>query len=100
MLPVPPHRSSVIGRGFLPSRPSLAQHTQCRTQEQQCDSAANEDIWPCRCGRRDQTSGGENAEIGDHVVARALERSEEHTSELQSLMRISYAVFFFKKNKN
>src|SRR3546814_6195673 len=26
----------------------------------------------------------------------ALPRSEEHTSELQSLMRISYAVFFFK----
>src|SRR3546814_1478362 len=28
------------------------------------------------------------------------ERSEEHTSELQSLMRISYAVFCLKKNKN
>src|SRR3546814_9145962 len=27
-------------------------------------------------------------------------RSEEHTSELQSLMRISYAVFCFKKNKS
>src|SRR3546814_10495121 len=27
-------------------------------------------------------------------------RSEEHTSELQSLMRISYAVFCLKKNKN
>src|SRR3546814_5766281 len=26
-------------------------------------------------------------------------RSEEHTSELQPLMRISYAVFFLKKNK-
>src|SRR3546814_1863332 len=26
-----------------------------------------------------------------------LDRSEEHTSELQSLMRISYAVFCFKK---
>src|SRR3546814_7241899 len=26
-------------------------------------------------------------------------RSEEHTSELQSLMRISYAVFCLKKNK-
>src|SRR3546814_7554990 len=26
-------------------------------------------------------------------------RSEEHTSELQSLMRLSYAVFCFKKNK-
>src|SRR3546814_2282787 len=28
-----------------------------------------------------------------------LHRSEEHTSELQSLMRISYAVFCFKKKK-
>src|SRR3546814_10810902 len=27
------------------------------------------------------------------------QRSEEHTSELQSLMRISYAVFCLKKNK-
>src|SRR3546814_5224263 len=42
-------------------------------------------------------------------VARSLERvgidlvagrSEEHTSELQSLMRISYAVFCLKKKKN
>src|SRR3546814_10690268 len=33
-----------------------------------------------------------------HDMARfLLERSEEHTSELQSLMRISYAVFCFKK---
>src|SRR3546814_7816972 len=33
--------------------------------------------------------------------ARLLARSEEHTSELQSLMRISYAVFCLKKkNKN
>src|SRR3546814_3583683 len=29
----------------------------------------------------------------------ALGRSEEHTSELQSLMRISYAVFCLKKKK-
>src|SRR3546814_5024001 len=28
-----------------------------------------------------------------------VRRSEEHTSELQSLMRISYAVFCLKKNK-
>src|SRR3546814_1753953 len=38
-----------------------------------------------------------------HVVERAHHarhaRSEEHTSELQSLMRISYAVFCLKKNK-
>src|SRR3546814_4578639 len=33
-------------------------------------------------------------------VARKPGRSEEHTSELQSLMRISYAVFCLKKKKN
>src|SRR3546814_1568753 len=32
-------------------------------------------------------------------VTRAGTRSEEHTSELQSLMRISYAVFCLKKKK-
>src|SRR3546814_2022599 len=31
-------------------------------------------------------------------IAGLFERSEEHTSELQSLMRISYAVFCLKKN--
>src|SRR3546814_4680180 len=31
---------------------------------------------------------------------RNIERSEEHTSELQSLMRISYAVFCLKKKNN
>src|SRR3546814_2141697 len=31
------------------------------------------------------------------VTSDSLERSEEHTSELQSLMRISYAVFCLKK---
>src|SRR3546814_10632779 len=32
-------------------------------------------------------------------VSGLMGRSEEHTSELQSLMRISYAVFFLKKKK-
>src|SRR3546814_8716537 len=37
----------------------------------------------------------------DPPVARETrQRSEEHTSELQSLMRISYAVFCLKKKKN
>src|SRR3546814_8142907 len=39
---------------------------------------------------------------GNQVAAfglRGCVRSEEHTSELQSLMRISYAVFCLKKNK-
>src|SRR3546814_5490777 len=33
-------------------------------------------------------------------MAVSLERSEEHTSELQSLMRISYAVFCLKKKNS
>src|SRR3546814_7809282 len=35
----------------------------------------------------------------DGVMLGRAARSEEHTSELQSLMRISYAVFCLKKNK-
>src|SRR3546814_8703323 len=34
---------------------------------------------------------------GGGVAASTTQRSEEHTSELQSLMRISYAVFCLKK---
>src|SRR3546814_1391026 len=37
---------------------------------------------------------------GDMDALRFEPRSEEHTSELQSLMRISYAVFCLKKKKN
>src|SRR3546814_2783023 len=35
-----------------------------------------------------------------NIGAENTVRSEEHTSELQSLMRISYAVFCLKKKKN
>src|SRR3546814_6252620 len=37
---------------------------------------------------------------GMTAVSGAVERSEEHTSELQSLMRISYAVFCLTKKNN
>src|SRR3546814_4143089 len=41
------------------------------------------------------------ATIGElRLDALILSRSEEHTSELQSLMRISYAVFCLKKKMN
>src|SRR3546814_10363854 len=36
---------------------------------------------------------------GTGIHARSAGRSEEHTSELQSLMRISYAVFCLRKTK-
>src|SRR3546814_7442620 len=37
--------------------------------------------------------------FNDFINAMTKNRSEEHTSELQSLMRISYAVFCLKKKK-
>src|SRR3546814_1382055 len=53
----------------------------------------------CRSG----VVGGGVAVVGRHdrqrdgQIVESMERSEEHTSELQSLMRISYAVFCLKK---
>src|SRR3546814_7140549 len=44
--------------------------------------------------------GATSASAGVHVAFQDSTRSEEHTSELQSLMRISYAVFCLKKKKN
>src|SRR3546814_8748364 len=44
-------------------------------------------------------AGEQGAELRP-VGGRFPARSEEHTSELQSLMRISYAVFCLKKKKN
>src|SRR3546814_7032607 len=42
-------------------------------------------------------TGGAAAKLREELLR--ICRSEEHTSELQSLMRISYAVFCLKKNK-
>src|SRR3546814_7432852 len=50
------------------------------------------------CGlERDPESGADIASTPHYHVD--AQRSEEHTSELQSLMRISYAVFCLKKKK-
>src|SRR3546814_10757055 len=43
--------------------------------------------------------GAQERARNDDADRAAAERSEEHTSELQSLMRISYAVFCLKKKK-
>src|SRR3546814_9584395 len=50
------------------------------------DCACNTQVWPLDCSHSDQKNATNR-------------RSEEHTSELQSLMRISYAVFCLKKKK-
>src|SRR3546814_4670917 len=64
---------------------------------------------PRRAGRQlrtrlDLVVLGIGLALGRHAGARQQDgcggpRSEEHTSELQSLMRTSYAVFCLKKNK-
>src|SRR3546814_3684615 len=77
------------------------------------EQAADEDRSARRCSR----VGDRGRESPDQAIHQALHgrggvadrrvgalaaggvRSEEHTSELQSLMRISYAVFCLKKNK-
>src|SRR3546814_7990829 len=46
---------------------------------------------------RDVVLGRQAGERQPDVLVVVLDRSEEHTSELQSLMRISYAVFCLKK---
>src|SRR3546814_8879140 len=62
----------------------IAQHTGQTVEQITADS--DRDRW---------FTAKEALEYGfvDHVVSRANQRSAEHTSELQSLMRISYAVF-------
>src|SRR3546814_8062720 len=45
----------------------------------------------------DRAPSGGSAMLGPAAQIVREERSEEHTSELQSLMRISYAVFCLKK---
>src|SRR3546814_9374779 len=82
-------------------------------QTERCDSPTAHSAAPgyvppdvpvARPGSRHETVGGQHDYCRadhDHVArtAPAPERSEEHTSELQSLMRISYAVFCLKKKK-
>src|SRR3546814_5440505 len=79
-----------------------------RTCDRPCEPA-------CRRGRVEENNGPESMREKPEPVAicrlkrvaadhkgdvRARMRSEEHTSELQSLMRISYAVFCLKKKKH
>src|SRR3546814_8671045 len=58
-------------------------------------------VHPVRNGPQGQRAGGIGAQEPQRLLRidrhLAQPRSEEHTSELQSLMRISYAVFCLKK---
>src|SRR3546814_8610804 len=77
-----------------------------RTAQRRRTSALS--LWAQRSGHQGQSNWygtpSERCVNGDNVrqvdsYAGERKRSEEHTSELQSLMRISYAVFCLKKKK-
>src|SRR3546814_6874085 len=53
-----------------------------------------------RCDGCNQTANGYFRGYGPGLCCGKCRRSEEHTSELQSLMRISYAVFCLKTKKH
>src|SRR3546814_8133157 len=57
-------------------------------------------VGPVRLGLESVRHCGAAARADPAVDEHGLARSEEHTSELQSLMRISYAVFCLKTKKN
>src|SRR3546814_1753814 len=66
-------------------------------RKQACDGLTTQ---PAGCRERPPPSPGlpRSRSWRPRRVASWMPRSEEHTSELQSLMRISYAVFCLKKN--
>src|SRR3546814_4696152 len=54
----------------------------------------------CTCDGADWAAEYDHLDVIQELRAHGIHcRSEEHTSELQSLMRISYAVFCLKKKK-
>src|SRR3546814_4242377 len=54
---------------------------------------------PIAVSRADLIAAGKRSDVALDFEGLVRDRSEEHTSELQSLMRISYAVFCLKKQK-
>src|SRR3546814_5859594 len=93
-------RASAVGGAAARLRHRRADD-RCARPRAQCRAAAVGDRAAVAAVlRRDRR--GAAAGLGhdlDDPAARPWRRSEEHTSELQSLMRISYAVFCLKKKK-
>src|SRR3546814_9542982 len=74
-----------------------AQHAE-DVQPIHCEGVRPDEAFLQRIERRGADVAEHDADSAEHQHGKAiLRRSEEHTSELQSLMRISYAVFCLKK---
>src|SRR3546814_1984130 len=89
------YRDVVAGRGQRMQDPVIAvrQHQLQRFGEVQA-------LLACRIDLVVRRAGCPPDDQGCALYRAEPRRSEEHTSELQSLMRISYAVFCLKKKKN
>src|SRR3546814_3679143 len=84
--------------GLKESGLSRTGRTQERDDFTRCDSKINAAQNFYRLVALDETTTqARDLENIIHSAAPGQDRSEEHTSELQSLMRISYAVFCLKK---
>src|SRR3546814_10781100 len=93
--PDAPHQESGGPIGLSTNHIRQARYRRYRTLEQGSDSGIERHM-AARIFRRSKNAmQSGRAREGEWV----LERSEEHTSELQSLMRNSYAVFCLKKKK-
>src|SRR3546814_7661157 len=85
------------GRQSLPGRyPAARRFLSARPARPRQHRRRNDSAGADQRGIRQDEEGRRRA-VGDRVQP---VRSEEHTSELQSLMRISYAVFCLKKKTN
>src|SRR3546814_3842289 len=106
--------TAVLGRDDLvdvidPGKPAEIGDPRMRAVEQpQLGLLPRRDILRELNAERSEIGPGSGEAILDHPLGERLgldhraildARSEEHTSELQSLMRISYAVFCLKKKK-
>src|SRR3546814_2101729 len=73
----------------------------CKSAKDVSAADHHAELMPRLLGSADFTGDAVNRfGINSELTGAHQDRSEEHTSELQSLMRISYAVFCLKKKKN
>src|SRR3546814_5858559 len=89
------------GRAKVLRQPSRSRCMSERRHGWPCPPKWPAPISSCAEHKRNWTSPGRTwkSPIAPFALPKA-ERSEEHTSELQSLMRTSYAVFCFKKHND
>src|SRR3546814_6489422 len=96
-MPKPMRVSTSLGCGRMPETITATPRARQRRMKSESAATPEESIIGTLRMRRMKTRGGVG--MASSASRRLRARSEEHTSELQSLMRISYAVFCLKKKK-